>query len=250
VRNASNVESGTGSRFITPSFARPEVPLLSVSIGEAYTTLAIENPEPGQPALGVAEESFETGLGSFASPSGCTAVASAEQAHRGTQSMKLTVTGTPTQAYIRPAQVACLPGERLSVRLWAYRPVAGPVQAAIDWFDAAHVFISTSAVSTTLAAATWTEIVASGTAPANAAFFSYGPTIPTSPPTGTIAYIDEVVPGYASDRPDVALNEILRRKAGETGDWEVVGEASPDGTFRDYTAASGVTYEYIARGQS
>ena len=250
VRNASNVESGTGSRFITPSFAAPEVPLLSASVGEEYTLLAVENPEPGQPALGIAEESFESGLGSFASPSGCTAVASTEQAHRGTQSMKMTVTGTPTQAYIRPAQVACVPGERLSVRLWAYRPVSGPVQAAIDWFDAAHAYISTSAVSTTLAAATWTEIVASGTAPAGTAFFSYGPTIPTNPATGTVAYIDEVVPGYASDRPDVSRNEILRRKVGETGDWEVIGECAPDGTFRDYTAESGTAYEYIARGQS
>jgi hypothetical protein len=62
--------------------------------------------------------------------------------------------------------------------------------------------------------------------------------------------VDEAVLTIASDRPEVASNQILRRTLGDTGAWEVLGTTGPDGEFRDYTATAGVTYEYRARGQS
>lgn len=250
VRNASNVESGTGSRLITPQYATPEVPLISLAAAESYVLVSVENPAPGAPSLGIPEESFESGVGTFTTASGGTAAQSNEQAHRGSFSIKLTTTGTPTETSVRADEVAVTPGERYAVRMWAYRPVAGNVQAAIDWFDASHALISSSAASVSLAAGTWTPVVGTGTAPATAAFAAYGPTIPSNPSTGTVAYADEVVLAYASDRPDVTRNEILRRPVGSVGEWEVVGECGPDGTFRDYEAASGVAYEYIARGQA
>jgi hypothetical protein len=54
-------------------------------------------------------------------------------------------------------------------------------------------------------------------------------------------------PAPTGDRPAPTTNLILRRASGSTGPYTVVGEADPDGTFRDYTAASGVTYEFVAR---
>lgn len=251
VRNAALVLSGIGTRKITPSFAVPEVPTLSATPNAegGYVLVSVENPAPGSVEFGLPEEGFESGVGSFTGASGGTFVQSNEQAHRGTFSGKLTVTGTPTQAYVRPAQAAVTGGARLTVRMWAYRPVTGIMQCSIDWFDAAHAYISTSAAQYNLTAGEWTAVQGSGTAPANAAYASYGPTLPANPATGTVMYVDEVVLTGASDRPDVTHNEILRRPLGETGDWEVIGECDPDGSYYDFTAAAGVTYEYIARGQ-
>lgn len=57
-------------------------------------------------------------------------------------------------------------------------------------------------------------------------------------------------PTPTGDRPNVVVNQILRRVAGSTDDYVAIGLAGPDGTYRDYAAASGVTYEYVARGQT
>lgn len=249
VRNGANVSSGIGTRLITPSYAVPETPLISVTPNAdgGYTLVSVENPAPGAPALGIPEHDFETGVAGWA-PFGGTFTQSNTVAHRGTYSGKLETTGTPTQTYVRPAQVAVVGGQRLTVRMWAYRPVAGNMQCSIDWFDASHNYISTSAAQTALAAATWTSVQASGTAPVNAAFCSYGPTLAGNPTAGTLLYVDEVVLTGASDRPDVSKNLILRRPTGESGDWEVIGECDPDGTFYDFTAAAGIAYDYKARG--
>jgi len=78
-----------------------------------------------------------------------------------------------------------------------------------------------------------------------------------SPETPTIAVTDHPEGGYVEvavtnptptgDRPEVLSNTILRRRLGASV-WTVMGSVDPDGTFRDYTAASGVAYEYVARG--
>jgi hypothetical protein len=80
-----------------------------------------------------------------------------------------------------------------------------------------------------------------------------------SPETPTATVTPNNVGGYievgiinptpTGDRPEVFGNTILRRPVGEST-WTVVGTAEPDGTFRDYTAASGVPYEYVVRGAS
>lgn len=57
-------------------------------------------------------------------------------------------------------------------------------------------------------------------------------------------------PTPTGDRPNVVVNQILRRVSGTTDDYVVIGTADPDGSYRDYAAASGVTYEYVARGQT
>jgi hypothetical protein len=59
-----------------------------------------------------------------------------------------------------------------------------------------------------------------------------------------------VNPTPTGDRPEVAYNDILRRVSGSEGAYTVVGTAQTNATFRDYTAASGVTYEFVARAQA
>lgn len=46
VRNASAVQSGTGTRLITPSFASPDIPVLILSAGEGYISVTVDNPSP------------------------------------------------------------------------------------------------------------------------------------------------------------------------------------------------------------
>lgn len=54
-------------------------------------------------------------------------------------------------------------------------------------------------------------------------------------------------PEPVGDRPNPTTNEIQRRVYSATnpeGAYQVLGEADPNGTFKDFTAASGVLYEY------
>lgn len=53
-------------------------------------------------------------------------------------------------------------------------------------------------------------------------------------------------PTPTGDRPAPIRNEVWRRPAG-TGEYELIGLALPGDEYRDYSAASGVAYEYKAR---
>jgi hypothetical protein len=254
VRNASLVVSGTGKRKITPSYATPEIPLITVTPDpqNGFTLITVDNPPPGAPAPGATEWDFETPaqVAQWSVVSG-TIQHSTAQAHRNTGSKLMTVTGTPTQTYSRNynEQLAALAGQRYTCRMWVYASYTGNVTAAIDWGNA-NGYVSTSAVDNPVQANTWTQISASGTCPPTGTNMTYGATIPNNPPTGAHIYIDELVMIGASDRPEVTRNEILRRAAGTSDDWEVLGQCAPDGTFRDYQAGSGTAYEYKVRGQA
>jgi len=77
------------------------------------------------------------------------------------------------------------------------------------------------------------------------------PTVIVDPDlTNGYSLITVTNPTPTGDRPAVASNVVLRRKAGSTDLYDVIGAVAPGVTFRDYAAASGVTYEYIVRGDS
>lgn len=253
VRNSGLVPSGVGTRLITPSYATPEQPVISVTpVPESgYVLISVENPLPGAPATGGPEWTFEEAVmpGTW-HPVSATWAVSAEQAHQGAQSGKLTVTGTPVNASVRADSLVTVPGERYTCRFWVYRPVAGSVAATIDWRTAAEAPLSTSQNVVAVAATTWTLVTVTAEAPATAERARYGPTLTGSPATGTIAYLDELAFVEASDRPDVVRNLILRRRVDNGDAWEVLGECPPDGSFRDYTAPAWRELEYMARGES
>ncbi|QEQ93602.1 hypothetical protein SEA_ZUKO_24 [Streptomyces phage Zuko] len=57
-------------------------------------------------------------------------------------------------------------------------------------------------------------------------------------------------PDPVGDRPNPTVNEIHRRVYSQSNPnlpYQILGEADPNGTFLDYTAASGVLYEYRVR---
>jgi hypothetical protein len=255
VRNAGAVTTNIASRYVTPSFATPEKPVVTATpdVDDGFVLITIENPAPGAPSLGYPEEGYEAGVGTWTPSTGASFAVDATAFHRGAQSGKLTVTAAgQTQYFTRDYtnKVAVTPGQRYTVRMWVYRSVAGLVAPSIDWTDGAGTYLSTSSVGVSVPAATWTRIEATGTAPVGASLAAYGPTMQGSPALGVFLNVDEVVLTAASDRPDVTSNDILRRVVGSGTLWEVIGAAGPDGQFRDYTATAGYVYEYKARGQA
>lgn len=254
VRNAALVLSGIGSRLITPNYGTPEVPLVTVQPvpAEGYTLVSVDNPISGQPDLGTTVLDMEDGTTTGWTPFSVTVENSTDQAHSGTRSLKLTSTGTPTQAYARMGSLPTpiVPTERYTARMWVYSATARTITAAMDWATTDWAYLSTSALDHAVEAATWTEIQVTGTAPAGCDRVSFGPTMGGSPATGSVIYVDDVVLVAASDRPAVVRNQVLRRKLGSQDQWEVIGTCDPDGSFRDYTAPGRVPVEYVVRGES
>jgi hypothetical protein len=256
VRNASLVESGTGTRLITASYAAPETPTIAVSAvdDDGYVLVAVTNPDSGTGDLGTSPYGFESGVSEMTA-AGCTVTQSSEQAYEGTYSAKVEVVGSPSIAYIRPTyatqKVAVEAGQRYTVSYWAYSPAGyASVQNAINWYDSSDVNLSSSWTTSAVAAGAWTYRTHSAEAPAGAAWAIYGPSLSSSPTAGEVLYVDELLLAVTSDRPVPTGNEIHRRRADGSGDTVVIAEETEvavDGTWRDYRAASGVAYEYRAR---
>lgn len=256
VRNASLVTSGIGSRLVTPNYGTPEVPVVTVTPipAEGYVLVSVDNPISGQPDLGTTVKDQEGGTTAGWTPFSATVESSTEQAHSGTRSLKLVSTGTPVQAYARYGSLdmdgppVLVPTERYTARMWIYVPVTRLVGVGIDWFGPGWSYITTNAFTLTVTGGTWTEMSVTGTCPEGADRCTFGPTLGDNPTAGSVLYVDDVILVAASDRPAVSRNLILRREAGSTDPWEVLGETDPDGSFRDYTAPGRVPVEYVVRG--
>jgi hypothetical protein len=254
VRNAGLVESLTDTRLITPEYASPVQPKVSVVPNDegGYISIEIDNPEPGE-VISTLDGDFETDTTGWTATN-CTFVSSTDQAHLGTHSGKMTVTGSPTSAYVRPSsgnRVAVTPNAQYRVSYWAYSPDGhSSLNAAVDWSDSGGTYISTSSVSQSIAAATWTERIHTFAAPLNAAFAVYGPTLSGNPPTDEVLYVDEVAFSNPSDQPIPDYNQILRRRAGTDDPYVIIAEVDLNEDYRDYAVASGVSYEYVVRAVS
>jgi hypothetical protein len=254
VRNASAVTSGVGTRLITPSYGTPEVPVVAVTpVPEGgHVLVAVDNPIPGEPSSGFPFWDME-GAPDLAAwyKNGGTLAASTAQVYRGAQSAAFVSTGSGvSHAYNRAPAVNVTPGQRYAVRAWLYADAARDVSLAIDWLTPGGAYVSGATTTLTLAAGTWTAVEVAGNCPATAGKASYGYGIRLTPAAGVTVWADDLRLAPASDRPDVARNRVLRRRAGSTGPWEVLGTCPPDGTFRDYTAPSQVPMEYMVRGET
>ena len=253
VRNAALVLSGIGQRLLLPSYATPEPPVVTLTdvSDQGYLLVSVSNPLPGQPEVpGSPEYDFEAGAGDWVA-TGASVAASTEQAHSGTQSLKMTAVAAPVQMYARNyvQRVPVTTGVRYVARAWVYRPVAGPVTISIEWVNGSNVTQSTTELTIgAVPANTWTLMQVTGPAPAGATFAVFGPTVKSNPPTGTVLYVDDAALIGASDRPDVTKNQLLRRPAGSDDPWDLVATIGVDESVRDYSLSSGKLYEYKARG--
>lgn len=199
---------------------------VATTSGPIWTTVTAEFPfdiEMGGEVLTVtevrgAEGTFETSGAPDWSATGCTLSTTGFRARTGTRSALMTVTGTPTQAYIRPtatqrAQVVV--GGSYTVSLWVMSTTGvSNVNISIDWFNSGGSYVSTSTgTARTLAANTWTRLSLTATAPATAASAGYGPVLTGSPATGTELYVDDVdfpSPAYQVFEVTRSVNGVVK----------------------------------------
>jgi hypothetical protein len=155
--------------------------------------------------LGTDPGTFESGVGNWTAVGGAVTQSSA-QAHTGTYSALLTVSGSPAQAYIRPDTAAVLasPGTTYQVAVWVRSPQTLTVFPAVDYLDAGFGYVGgTYGSPVVLVANTWTLLTTSGAAPAGAVYALYGPTA-TSPANGNTLYVDDVEFGVTGTNLQVA----------------------------------------------
>lgn len=168
VRATLDVNNGAGGKtvtFYTASFASVQVP----------------------------DGGFESGSTTGWTAFDATFTASRVRAHGGSWSGLLTVVGSPSQAYTRPTSGAAVtPGAAYRVSMWLYSVAATTVNVVVDWFDSGFGYIDSSFDTITVPAGTWTKATVDVIAPALSAFAGHGPTLHSSPPTGTQLWVDEV----------------------------------------------------------
>jgi hypothetical protein len=144
-------------------------------------------------AIAGADGEFETGVGDW-TPTDCTISQSNSFVHAGLWGAFVLTVGTPSQADFRPTTPGYVTaGTSYTATMWGFSSAGySTVSAAIDWRDADGNYMSTSAQSFSLPAATWTKLTITATAPAGAARVSWGPTITGNPPNGTAVYFDSI----------------------------------------------------------
>lgn len=145
-------------------------------------------------SLAIDPGTFEAGVGAW-SASGGSVTQSSAQAHTGTYSALLTVSGTPGQAYIRAygaSAVPVVPGTLYRVTMWVRSPQTLDVLPAVDIYDGSSNYIGGEYPATVqLVANTWTFLDLTFLAPPSSALVVYGPTA-VSPANGNTLFIDDV----------------------------------------------------------
>jgi len=158
---------------------------------------------------------FEAGISPWTA-SGGTVTSSSVQAHSGTSSLLLTVSGSPTQSQTRNTNgISVISGHSYTAEMWVYRSTSGSVSATIDWFTTGQVLSTTSLNAVSVTANTWTKISVTATAPING-FAWIGPTMFSSPANGTLLYVDDVSL-YDNTAPGIPALQVRKLRV-ELGD--------------------------------
>lgn len=135
---------------------------------------------------------FETGLSPW-TVTGGSMVLSSTQKHGGTYAAQITPNGTATQNYISSEQVPVTAGNAYCSNMWVWftNAVTNTISASVNWFNASHGYLTTSTVNVSVAAGTWTQLQNTFTAPANAAYAAFVPTLAGTPAASQIWYVDD-----------------------------------------------------------
>ena len=185
--------AATGPSGIPWTTSAADFPFDVKIAGERMTVTGIG--ATGALSLGTADGTFESGVADW-TPGGGTVAQTNFTPHSGTFCAQVFTSGTPAQVTLRPAgayEVAVIPGVSYTAAMWIRDVFSQTFHAAIDWFDAAGVRLSTSSgPSASPAGGAWTQFSVSGTAPAGAAKAVYGPTS-SAPAAGGYFYCDDIL---------------------------------------------------------
>lgn len=157
--------------------------------GQINRVIGMSQPD----SAAVEDGTFERGLGGWIG-SGGTISLDTTLAHRGSNSAKLIVSGSPTQALIREhgTTLPSAPGRTYTASMWVYCSATRTVTAVIDFYNGA-TYLSSAFNAVAVTANTWTRIsVDSGAAPASTTRIEYGPTMGSSPANGTTLNTDDI----------------------------------------------------------
>lgn len=169
------------------------------------------DPTPAPVSIGIADGTFESGVGDWTASNGGTLV-QGTTAHSGTKGANLTLPASPQQyTYFRPTNAKATPitgGSPYGTKLWARQAVpSGTVSAVIDWRDSNQVYISTSSgTPVALVANTWTQLsTGMVSAPGNAAYAVHGPTVANGAANSVTSFDDLEFDAYVTNLNQQAI---------------------------------------------
>lgn len=158
-----------------------------------YTVTFYTSDMPQTDSVQVPVGTFESGTTTGWTPFDATFTASTEHAQGGRYAGLLTVVGTPAQAYVRPSNGAIVTaGRTYQVRVGLYSEAATTVFVAVDWFDGALAYLTTTGTTVDVPANDWITAECTFLAPASAVFAGHGPSLTGSPATGTELWVDNI----------------------------------------------------------
>jgi hypothetical protein len=167
---------------------------------------------------------FTTGVTNWTAHN-CTFVQSSAQVHGGFAfSGLMTPNGvasapnvTSELVPIQQALVSFRPVQIYQINGWFYSPTGwGNVSLSVDWYDANQTYITTTNSTTTLAAATWTNLVMSYNPPSNAFYASINFIEATTPAAGNTVFFSNVFI-VASPERTLAVAPVVQINYGSSG---------------------------------
>lgn len=125
---------------------------------------------------------------------GATGTQSTVQKHSGTFALRMVPDGVTSSVYAQSPLAPVLTGESVTVSAWVWftSAVSSNYATAINWFDANQAYLSTSLTAVSVSAATWTQVAATFTAPANARYAAIVPLLGGTPAAAQVWYVDDV----------------------------------------------------------
>jgi hypothetical protein len=176
------------------AYSQTSVPYDVKIAGQLNTVISMTKLGSVQTADGSFEAYDSTKWTTFnASPSGAPTRTSAGSGHRGQYAVSATAAGG-SALQIRPTLAAApsaSAGQQFTANMWVKSSSSQNVTAAIDWYNAS-TYLSSATATFAVTAGTWTEISVSGTAPASTTRFTYGPTLASAAPAGTVLTVDDL----------------------------------------------------------
>ncbi|GAB2714388.1 carbohydrate binding domain-containing protein [Streptomyces bullii] len=135
---------------------------------------------------------FETALSPWTGAGGATVTRVITVAQSGSWSAQITPDGVTASPRMQSEEMTVTAGVSYRAHGYLRCTAARTVGLNVNWYDAAHAYISTSSNSAAVTANTWTLFNASFTAPTGAVYARLVPTISGTPPTSDVLYVDEV----------------------------------------------------------
>ena len=144
-----------------------------------------------QSAAANANQGFQAGIAPW-TVTGGTVTQSATQSFEGGYAAQVTPSGSAATVYLQSELLPCMPGQSVTAegRMWFTNAVTSNASMSVNWYTLSGTYISTSSNNISVAAATWTDLANTFTAPATAYQYTVNPALSGTPAPGQVFYVD------------------------------------------------------------